>query len=97
MNESGDFYLRRLGFISIHDDYYNGAIFVNAKLQGKGIGTSLINYVKELYNSLDLTCFKKNEKSVYFYQKTGFEIKSFKLDEETNEELCALEWIKATA
>lgn len=86
-----------LGFISIHDEHYIGAIFVDVKLQGKGIGTKLIYFVKELFNSLDLTCYKKNEKSVSFYQKMGFDIKSLQLDKETNEEEYVMEWRKATA
>ncbi|ABR47710.1 GCN5-related N-acetyltransferase [Alkaliphilus metalliredigens QYMF] len=73
------------GFISIIQGEYIGALFVDIHCQAKGIGGELIEYVKEIYDSLTLGVYKENKKAVTFYEKVGFIKKCEKLNEETNE------------
>ncbi|MDF2613610.1 MAG: GCN5-related N-acetyltransferase [Clostridia bacterium] len=73
------------GFISILDQEYIGALFVDISSQGQGIGRRLIEHAKEAYGSLSLAVYKKNEKAVSFYELVGFQIKCEQLNEETNE------------
>lgn len=73
-----------LGFISIVDRDFIGALFVDTNWQGKGIGNQLIEYVKEKYDNLTLTVYKENEKAVGFYNKVGFVVKDQQLNETTN-------------
>lgn len=72
------------GFISIIEGYI-GALFVDINSQGKGIGRSLIEHTKAIYENLILSVYKKNDQAVGFYKKVGFTVKSEKINEETNE------------
>lgn len=70
------------GFISIIDKEFIGALFVDNDYQGLGVGSKLINFVLNKYDTLSLAVYKENFKSVRFYKKMGFEI----LSEEINED-----------
>ena len=70
------------GFISIIDKECIGALFVDNDYQGLGVGSKLINFVLNKYDTLSLAVYKENFKSVRFYKKMGFEI----LSEEINED-----------
>lgn len=73
------------GFISILDDNFIGALFVDISSQGKGIGSQLIDFVKKRYNKLSLAVYKNNKKAVEFYKGAGFVLDEEKIDEGTNE------------
>ena len=62
------------GFVSILPSAYIGALFVASELQGKGIGTALINHCKQHYNRLTLSVYTQNEQAVQFYKNAGFHI-----------------------
>ena len=49
-----------------------GVLFVNPKSQSKGIGTSLVNYVKKMHPELEVEVFTKNKIGKPFYDKYGF-------------------------
>ncbi len=60
-----------VGFIS----YYQGeipAIFVTPHAQSHGVGTALLNFLKQKYNDLSLTVYKQNKNSLQFYLHNGF-------------------------
>ncbi|MBS5927745.1 MAG: N-acetyltransferase [Clostridium sp.] len=61
------------GFISIVDDSYIGALFVDPKSQGRGVGKMLLDYVKKEYSDLTLSVYKDNKKAYRFYKKALFE------------------------
>lgn len=71
------------GFISIYENNI-AAIFVSPKLQGKGIGSGLIDFVRSRYKELSLCVYKSNEKSISFYKKHGFQVVCEQIDEHTN-------------
>lgn len=73
------------GFVALVDDYL-AAIFVSPQLQGKGIGSLLLEQAKKHRNKLLLNVYKKNVKSVEFYKSKGFSIISESIDEATGEE-----------
>ena len=72
------------GFISIINNEFIGALFVDNESQGQGIGKALIRYVQNKYGVLNLAVYKDNYKSVEFYKKVGFKIKSENINEDTN-------------
>jgi putative acetyltransferase len=72
------------GFISIINEEFIGALFVDVNCQGNGIGSKLIEYVKGIYDYLELSVYKENEASVYFYKKVGFTIMREDLNEDTD-------------
>ena len=72
------------GFISIINNEFIGALFVDNESQGQGIGKALIRYVQNKYGVLNLAVYKDNYKSVEFYKKVGFKIKSENINEDMN-------------
>jgi putative acetyltransferase len=71
------------GFISIYQNSI-AALFVNPDLQGKGVGSELIEFVKLLNKELSLCVYKSNTKSIAFYKKHGFQEVCKQVDEYTN-------------
>lgn len=66
-----------IGFISMLDNEIGG-LFVMPNKHSKGIGTQLVNVVKQLHNELDVEVFEKNVIGRAFYDKYGFtEIKKY--------------------
>lgn len=82
-----------IGFITTVDNYL-AAIFIQINMQGYGIGTKLLNLIKDKKETIQLAVYKKNSKSINFYRKHGFKILSENLDENTNEIELLMEWIK---
>ncbi|WP_051505141.1 GNAT family N-acetyltransferase [Paenibacillus durus] len=64
---------------------YIAGIFVSNEAQSKGIGTKLLETIKERYSELSLTVYKKNMKAVNFYQRELFVIKQEQIDKNTEE------------
>lgn len=82
-----------VGFIGLDQNYIEG-IFVNTNNQCNGIGTLLLNKVKESRNTLTLSVYKKNINAINFYKKNGFTIKSESIDKNTNEIEYTMIWNK---
>uniref|UniRef100_UPI002613960F GNAT family N-acetyltransferase n=1 Tax=uncultured Clostridium sp. TaxID=59620 RepID=UPI002613960F len=72
------------GFICIINAEFIGAIFMDNKYRGFGIGTKLINFLKNKHEKLRLTVYKDNINSVSFYKAKGFNVMTEELDEATN-------------
>ena len=70
------------GFVSLFENTL-AAIFVSPNYQGTGIGKQLMTKSKEVRESLSLTVYKENRKSVEFYKKCGFKIKREQIDAHT--------------
>ena len=60
-------------------------LYIDSNIFSKGHGTSLLDYVKQKYDSLSLWVFQQNERAVNFYKKNGFEVVD-KTNGENNEE-----------
>jgi len=60
-----------IGFISMLDNEIGG-LFVMPNKHSKGIGTQLVNFVRELHNELEVEVFEKNVIGSPFYDKYGF-------------------------
>lgn len=70
------------GFIGLDGDYIAG-IFVDKQYRSNGIGTSLLNFVKERRNRLILSVYEKNKSAIRFYEKSGFILESTGKDIDT--------------
>lgn len=77
------------GFISVINNEFIGALFVDIDYQGNGIGKALINYAMDKYKKLNLAVYKDNKKSVEFYLKNGFTI----IKEQLNDDCGYIEYI----
>lgn len=62
------------GFISLLDDNYIGACFVDRRFQNKKIGRKLIQYLQKRRNILQLHVYALNDKAVRFYRQQGFKV-----------------------
>ena len=82
-----------VGFIGLNDNYIEG-IFVDTNNQSRGIGTYLLNKVKENKDNLTLKVYKKNINAISFYKKNGFVITNENIDENTNEIEYTMIWEK---
>lgn len=82
------------GFVSVVENCYIGALFIEKQFQRDGIGTILIKHCKNLYDKLSLKVYKKNEGAISFYNTMGFESVSSQVDKDTNELEYIMEWNK---
>lgn len=81
-----------VGFISILNDSFIGALFVIPGRQGKGIGKELLDHVKNIYPTLKAHAYVKNERAMHFYKKNGFEIVGRQNNLDSQFEENVLEW-----
>lgn len=82
-----------IGFIGLDENYIEG-VFVNTNHQYNGIGTTLLNKVKEHRNTLTLNVYKKNVNAIGFYKKNGFIITGENIDKNTGEIEYTMTWYK---
>ena len=71
-----------LGFIGLMNEYIAG-IFVDRNYRSTGIGTQLLTYAKQKYDTLSLSVYQQNLRAVAFYHRVGFSILSEGVDEDT--------------
>jgi len=70
-----------LGFVSMLDCEIAG-LFVSPKNHSKGIGTLLVNHVRERYDYLNVEVFENNKIGRAFYDKYGFKkVKEYLFDQ----------------
>lgn len=79
------------GFIGMMNTYIAG-IFVDKNYRSTGIGTQLLTWIKQKYNTLSLCVYQKNLRVVAFYQREGFSIQSEGVDEDTGEKEYTMLW-----
>lgn len=72
------------GFISVINNEFIGALFVDIDFQGNGIGKQLIDYAVSKYGKLQLAVYKENKKSVEFYINRGFKIIEEQINDDSN-------------
>ena len=82
-----------VGFVGVNNNYVEG-IFVDINNQHSGIGTSLLDRIKENKDNLTLNVYKKNAKAIKFYEKNNFIITSENIDKDTNEIEYTMTWSK---
>lgn len=83
-----------VGFVSMMNNYL-AALFIDVKHHREGYGRSLLDFIKEKKENIQLKVYKKNGKAVDFYLKNGFAIKAETLDEQTSEREYLMNWDKA--
>lgn len=80
-----------VGFVGINNNYIEG-IFVDINNQNSGIGTSLLDKIKENKDNIILSVYKKNENAIRFYKKNNFIITSENIDKNTSEIEYTMTW-----
>ena len=82
-----------VGFVGVNNNYIEG-IFIDINNQHSGIGTSLLDKIKEKKDNLILNVYKKNKNAIKFYEKNNFIIISENIDKNTNEIEYTMTWSK---
>lgn len=80
------------GFVSVMDAQYIGALFVCPDALRKGIGSALLDHVKQRFDTLSLEVYQKNERAVKFYHAQGFRIEDSAWQEETQHPTWIMNW-----
>ena len=83
-----------LGFIGMIDKECISYLYVDVIYQHRGIGTSLLNKLKNSKNILKVKIFKEAKNSVSFFEKNGFKINKEDIDKDTDSAVYYMEWIK---
>ena len=81
-----------LGFVSILSEDTIGGLFVDVDKHRCGIGKALVDHVKEKFEFLSVSAFKKNLNARAFYEKQGFVFDYEQTDLNTNELECVYNW-----
>lgn len=83
-----------VGFILMDDDGSILSIFIQGSYQRQGIGTALINHVKEHNDKLFVSVYQKNGPGGRFFIKNGFVKQYEQIDKNTNEAENFFQWHK---
>lgn len=85
---------RLKGFVSILENTFIAALFVDGSNWNQGIGTKLIEWCQTQYTHLEVTVYQKNEDTVRFYQKHGFTVEREQKNLASGEQELLLSWKK---
>ncbi|KAA8346345.1 GNAT family N-acetyltransferase, partial [Leuconostoc mesenteroides] len=72
-----------IGFLGELDGYIAG-LFVDMNYRNQGVGSRLINYLKQINDKLTLSVYVDNINAVNFYENKDFIIDSVGMDTETD-------------
>jgi len=78
-------------FISLGGNWI-GCLFVIPERQRSGIGSALLDHVKQLHSDLETTVYKKNVSATQFYSAQGFSVVGESTCEHTGCEEFRMQW-----
>ncbi len=79
------------GFVGLDGDNIEG-IFVEADCRSQGVGTALIDFVKQRHSKLTLCVYEKNQRAAELYKREGFVPIRKKPDISTGETEILMKW-----
>ncbi|QEA58314.1 GNAT family N-acetyltransferase [Leuconostoc mesenteroides] len=82
-----------VGFLGELDGYIAG-LFVDMNYRNQGVGSQLINYLKQINDKLTLSVYVDNINAVNFYENKDFIIDSVGMDTETDSKEYHMIWEK---
>ena len=81
------------GFVGLMENYIAG-IFVKGNNKSKGIGKSLLDFIKEKREELNLSVYEKNTRAIEFYKREGFVVVDKNIEEDNDEVEFLMSWSK---
>jgi len=81
-----------IGFISMLGNEIGG-LFVFPHHHSQGIGTQLVNYVKELHETLEVEVFENNAIGRPFYDKYGFTLMASHVHQPTQQQVLRMKFV----
>lgn len=73
---------------------YIAGIFVKGNNKSKGIGKSLLDFIKEKREELNLSVYEKNTRAIEFYKREGFVVVDKNIEEDNDEVEFLMSWSK---
>ena len=83
-----------IGFISVLEQQFIGALFVDKRYHGKSVGQLLMMHVKMIFPQLMLEVYLENHRALRFYQREGFHIQDTQFNEDTQHQTAIMLWEK---
>ena len=83
-----------IAFVSIIEEGNIIAFFVDKDQQDRGVGSELLNFIKEKYDQLDISIYKQNTIARTFFANEGFRILYEQNDVNTGEAEYFMRWRK---
>lgn len=83
-----------IGFISVLEQQFIGALFVDKRNHGKGVGQLLMMHVKMIFPQLMLEVYLDNHRALRFYKREGFHIQDTQFNEDTQHKTAIMLWEK---
>ncbi|MEL0551607.1 MULTISPECIES: N-acetyltransferase [Enterobacteriaceae] len=80
------------GFVSVMEARFIGALFVAPDAIRRGIGSALLEEVKQHYLWLSLEVYQKNVEAVNFYHAQGFRIEDCAWQDDTLQPTWIMHW-----
>lgn len=80
-----------IGFISMIENEIGG-LFVNPQNHSKGIGTALVNYMKQFHKELEVEVFEQNKIGRPFYEKFGFKTTKEYVHKQTKQKVLRMKY-----
>nr|WP_232807817.1 N-acetyltransferase [Serratia liquefaciens] len=84
-----------VGFISVLEQRFIGALFVEQAFHGHGVGQALMAHVQQRYPQLSLEVYEQNLRACAFYHKLGFQVTQRLFNEETQAYTLIMNWPSA--
>ena len=83
------------GFISVLDERFVGALFVDKRFHGQGVGAALMEHVQQQHGWLSLEVYEQNLRACAFYRKLGFSEVQRQFNQETQAHTLIMNWAAA--
>lgn len=80
-----------VGFISMQKNEIGG-LFVSPEHHSKGIGSSLVKFIKQFHEELEVEVFEQNRIGKPFYEKFGFTLMHEYLHEPTSQKVLRMKY-----
>ncbi|MBL4795643.1 MAG: GNAT family N-acetyltransferase [Pseudomonadales bacterium] len=80
---------RVVGFMALIGNEV-GALFVDPRCHGRGMGKALMDKARSLHKTLELDVFKKNSIGLSFYERYGFKQLNEKIHKDTGNQILRL-------
>ena len=82
-----------IAFVGLEENHIAG-LFVKEEYRSRGIGHSLLDFIKHVYGSLTLCVYEKNLRALNFYKNEEFEVVDRKIDSAVEEAEYMMKWIR---
>ncbi len=81
-----------VGFISVLDEQFIGALFVERAFHGRGVAQALMTHVQQRYRRLSLEVYQQNLRACTFYHRHGFQVTQRLFNDETQAYTLIMNW-----